>query len=143
MREMTPWRNWLECTLKDSSNGRGMEYGSLIICDRDPRFASNFWRSLQKALGTSLDMSMAYHLQTDGQSERTIQTLEDMLRVCVIDFGNEVSCERNLRFVGWTSYDDKPLGLIKEPLEITDLEVNSEAKRLPLVMFEDTPREGS
>nr|GEW85563.1 reverse transcriptase domain-containing protein [Tanacetum cinerariifolium] len=43
--------------------------------------------SLQKALGTSLDMSTAYHLQTDGQSERTIQTLEDMLRACVIDFG--------------------------------------------------------
>ncbi|GKG19903.1 reverse transcriptase domain-containing protein, partial [Tanacetum coccineum] len=54
-----------------------------IICDRDPRFASNFWRSLQKALGTSLDMSTAYHPQTDGQSERTIQTLEDMLRACV------------------------------------------------------------
>ncbi|GJX71326.1 putative reverse transcriptase domain-containing protein [Tanacetum coccineum] len=46
-----------------------------------------FWRSLQKALGTRLDMSMAYHPQTDGKSERTIQTLEDMLRACVIDFG--------------------------------------------------------
>ncbi|GJZ77137.1 putative reverse transcriptase domain-containing protein [Tanacetum coccineum] len=54
--------------------------------DRDPRFASNFWRSLQNALGTSLDMSTAYHLQTDGQSERTIQTLKDMLRACAIDF---------------------------------------------------------
>ncbi|GJU60817.1 putative reverse transcriptase domain-containing protein [Tanacetum coccineum] len=40
-----------------------------------------------KALGTRLDLSTAYHLQTDGQSERTIQTLEDMLRACVIDFG--------------------------------------------------------
>ncbi|GJW78161.1 reverse transcriptase domain-containing protein [Tanacetum coccineum] len=59
-----------------------------IIYDRDPRFVSNFWKSLQKALGTSLDMSTAYHPQTDGQSERTIQTLEDMLRACVIDFGN-------------------------------------------------------
>ncbi|GJW61734.1 reverse transcriptase domain-containing protein [Tanacetum coccineum] len=59
-----------------------------IICDRDPKFASYFWRSLQKALGTSLDMSTAYHPQTNGQSERTIQTLEDMLRTCVIDFGN-------------------------------------------------------
>ncbi|GJX22111.1 putative reverse transcriptase domain-containing protein [Tanacetum coccineum] len=58
-----------------------------IICDRDPRFASCFWRSLQKALGTSLDMSTAYHPETDGQSEKTIQTLEDMLRACVIDFG--------------------------------------------------------
>ncbi|GKD05730.1 putative reverse transcriptase domain-containing protein [Tanacetum coccineum] len=51
------------------------------------RFASNFWRSLQKALGTNLDMSTAYHPQTDGQSERTIQTLKDMLHACVIDFG--------------------------------------------------------
>nr|GFC91599.1 putative reverse transcriptase domain-containing protein [Tanacetum cinerariifolium] len=50
-----------------------------IISDRDPRFASNFWRSLQNALGTRLDMSTAYHPETDGQSERTIQTLEDML----------------------------------------------------------------
>ncbi|GKC32539.1 putative reverse transcriptase domain-containing protein [Tanacetum coccineum] len=55
--------------------------------DRDPRFTSNFWRSLQNALGTSLDMSTAYHPQTDGQSERTIQTLKDMLRACAIDFG--------------------------------------------------------
>ncbi|GJY70072.1 putative reverse transcriptase domain-containing protein [Tanacetum coccineum] len=58
-----------------------------IIYDCDPRFASNFWRSLQNALGTNLDMSTAYHPQTDGQSERTIQTLEDMLRACAIDFG--------------------------------------------------------
>nr|GFC01437.1 putative reverse transcriptase domain, ribonuclease H-like domain, aspartic peptidase domain protein [Tanacetum cinerariifolium] len=43
-------------------------------------------RSLQNALGTKLDMSTAYHPETDGQSERTIQTLEDMLRACAIDF---------------------------------------------------------
>nr|GFB88371.1 putative reverse transcriptase domain-containing protein [Tanacetum cinerariifolium] len=59
----------------------------LIISDRDPRFASNFWRSLPNALGTKLDMSTAYHQETDGQSERTIQTLKDMLRACAIDFG--------------------------------------------------------
>ncbi|GJX03834.1 putative reverse transcriptase domain-containing protein [Tanacetum coccineum] len=59
----------------------------LIICDHDPRFTSNFWRSLQNALGTSLDMSIAYHPQTDRQSDRTIQTLKDMLRACAIDFG--------------------------------------------------------
>ncbi|GJZ14218.1 putative reverse transcriptase domain-containing protein [Tanacetum coccineum] len=50
--------------------------------DRDGRFTSQFWQLLQKALGTQLDMSTAYHPQTDGQSERTIQTLEDMLRAC-------------------------------------------------------------
>ncbi|GKF17159.1 putative reverse transcriptase domain-containing protein [Tanacetum coccineum] len=58
-----------------------------IISDRDSKFTSHFWKSLNKALGTQLDMSTAYHPQTDGQSERTIQTLEDMLRACVIDFG--------------------------------------------------------
>ncbi|GJY65252.1 putative reverse transcriptase domain-containing protein [Tanacetum coccineum] len=58
-----------------------------IISDRDSKFTSHLWKSLNEALGTQLDMSMAYHLQTDGQSERTIQTLEDMLRDCVIDFG--------------------------------------------------------
>nr|GFA71654.1 putative reverse transcriptase domain-containing protein [Tanacetum cinerariifolium] len=57
-----------------------------IISDHDPRFASNFWRSLQNALGTRLDMSTAYHPETNGQSERTIQTLEDMLRACAINF---------------------------------------------------------
>ncbi|GJV47223.1 reverse transcriptase domain-containing protein [Tanacetum coccineum] len=57
-----------------------------IISDRDGRFTSHFWQSLQKALGTRLDMSTAYHLQTDGQSERTILMLEDMLRACVLDF---------------------------------------------------------
>nr|GEU94754.1 putative reverse transcriptase domain-containing protein [Tanacetum cinerariifolium] len=52
-----------------------------IISDRDPIFASRFWRSLQESLGTNVDMSTAYHPQTDGQSERTIQTLEDMLHL--------------------------------------------------------------
>ncbi|GKD98204.1 putative reverse transcriptase domain-containing protein [Tanacetum coccineum] len=58
-----------------------------IILYQDGRFTSRFWQTLQKALGMRLDMSTAYHPQTDGQSERTIQTLEDMLRACVIDFG--------------------------------------------------------
>nr|GEZ97145.1 putative reverse transcriptase domain-containing protein [Tanacetum cinerariifolium] len=58
-----------------------------IISDRDPRFASKFWRSLQNALGTRLDMSTTYHPKIDGQSERTIQPLEDMLRACAINFG--------------------------------------------------------
>ncbi|GJZ87323.1 putative reverse transcriptase domain-containing protein [Tanacetum coccineum] len=58
-----------------------------IISDRDSHFTSRFWQSLQSALGTQLDMSTTYHPETDGQSERTIQTLKDMLRACVIDFG--------------------------------------------------------
>ncbi|GJX13395.1 putative reverse transcriptase domain-containing protein [Tanacetum coccineum] len=58
-----------------------------IISDRNSHFTSRFWQSLQNALGTQLYMSTAYHPETDGQSERTIQTLEDMLRAYVIDFG--------------------------------------------------------
>ncbi|GJZ58843.1 putative reverse transcriptase domain-containing protein [Tanacetum coccineum] len=58
-----------------------------IISNRDSQFRLRFWQSIQEALGTKLDMSTAYHPQTDGQSERTIQTLEDMLRACVLDFG--------------------------------------------------------
>ncbi|GJW30646.1 putative reverse transcriptase domain-containing protein [Tanacetum coccineum] len=58
-----------------------------IISDRDTHFTSRFWQSMQNALGTQLDMRTAYHPETDGQSERTIQTLKDMLRACVIDFG--------------------------------------------------------
>ena len=58
-----------------------------IISDRDSRFASRFWNKLQEELGTRVHLSTAYHPQTDGQSERTIQTLEDMLRSCVIEYG--------------------------------------------------------
>ncbi|GJR22670.1 putative reverse transcriptase domain-containing protein [Tanacetum coccineum] len=58
-----------------------------IISDHDSYFTSRFWQSLQKALGTRLDLSTTYHHETDGQSERTIQTLEEMLRACAIDFG--------------------------------------------------------
>nr|GEZ89178.1 putative reverse transcriptase domain, ribonuclease H-like domain, aspartic peptidase domain protein [Tanacetum cinerariifolium]GEZ95331.1 putative reverse transcriptase domain, ribonuclease H-like domain, aspartic peptidase domain protein [Tanacetum cinerariifolium] len=81
-----------------------------IICDRDPRYTSNFWRSFQKAMGTQLDMSTAYHPQTDGQSERTIQTLEDMLRTCVIDFGN--GWERHLSLIEF-SYNNSYHASIK------------------------------
>jgi hypothetical protein len=58
-----------------------------IISDRDSRFTSHLWREMQKHFGSKLHMSTAYHPQTDGQTERTIQTLEDMLRACVLDFG--------------------------------------------------------
>ena len=56
-----------------------------IVSDRDPRFTAHFWKSFQKAMGTRLTMSTTFHPQTDGQPERTIQVLEDMLRACVLD----------------------------------------------------------
>ena len=57
-----------------------------IVSDRDARFTSKFWSSFQKALGTTLDMSTAFHPQTDGQTERVNQVMEDMLRACILDF---------------------------------------------------------
>jgi len=57
-----------------------------IVSDRDSRFTSTFWQSFQRELGSQVKLSTTYHPQTDGQSERTIQTLEDMLRACAIDF---------------------------------------------------------
>ncbi|GKC00728.1 putative reverse transcriptase domain-containing protein [Tanacetum coccineum] len=71
--------------IKEIDSGHGVPIS--IISDHDSHFTSRFWQSLQNALGTQLHMSTAYHPETDGQSERTIQTLEDMLRACVIDFG--------------------------------------------------------
>ena len=57
-----------------------------IVSDRDTKFVSKFWQSLQSAMGTKLSLSTAFHPQTDGQSERTIQTLEDMLRACILSW---------------------------------------------------------
>nr|GEV30326.1 putative reverse transcriptase domain-containing protein [Tanacetum cinerariifolium] len=81
-----------------------------IISDKDSKFTSRFWRSLQEALGTRLDMSTAYHPKTDGQSEITIQTLEDMLRACVIDF--ESSLDRHFPLVEF-SYNNNYHASIK------------------------------
>nr|GEZ62409.1 putative reverse transcriptase domain-containing protein [Tanacetum cinerariifolium] len=83
-RETDPMDKLARIYLKEVVTRHGIPVS--IINDRDPRFASNFWRSFQNALGTRLDMSTAYHPKTNGQSERTIQTLKDMLRAYAIDF---------------------------------------------------------
>lgn len=57
-----------------------------IVSDRDVRFTSKFWRKFHEELGTRLHITTTYHPQTDGHSERTIQTIEDMLRACVLEF---------------------------------------------------------
>nr|GFA78381.1 reverse transcriptase domain-containing protein [Tanacetum cinerariifolium] len=81
-----------------------------IIFDRDPRFASNFWRAFQKALGTRLDMSTSYHPQTDGQSERTIQTLEDIYHASIKDAPFEALYGRKCRSpVCWAEVGDAQL----------------------------------
>ena len=58
-----------------------------IVSDQNPRFTTHFWESFQRAIETRLMMSIVFHPRTDGQSERTIQMLKDMLRACVLDQG--------------------------------------------------------
>ncbi|GJT31684.1 reverse transcriptase domain-containing protein [Tanacetum coccineum] len=133
MRETDPMERLAIMYLKEVVTRHGIPVS--IICDRDPRFASNFWRSLQKALGTNFDMSTTYHPQTGGQSERTIQTLEDMLRACVIDFGKAVS------FDG-LHIDDK-LHFIEEPVEIMDRKVKQlKQSRIPIIKVRGNSRRG-
>nr|GFA15329.1 reverse transcriptase domain-containing protein [Tanacetum cinerariifolium] len=86
-----------------------------IISDRDGRFKSLFWQALHKALGTRLDMSMAYHPETNGQSERMIQTLEDMLRACVIDFRK--SWDRHLPLVEFSNNNSYHTSIKAAPFE--------------------------
>ncbi|GJW96966.1 putative reverse transcriptase domain-containing protein [Tanacetum coccineum] len=86
MKETDSMEKLMRQYLKEVVSRHGVPVS--IIYDRDSMFTSHFWKTLNKALGTQLDMSTAYHPETDGQSERTIQTLENMLRAFVIDFGN-------------------------------------------------------
>ncbi|GJV30920.1 putative reverse transcriptase domain-containing protein [Tanacetum coccineum] len=86
-----------------------------IISNRDSKFTSYFWQSLNKALGTQLEMSMAYHPQTDGQSERTIQTLVEILRACVIDFGK--GWDRHLPLVEFSNNNSYHTSIKVAPFE--------------------------
>ncbi|GJV47357.1 putative reverse transcriptase domain-containing protein [Tanacetum coccineum] len=118
MRETDPMEKLARMYLKEVVTRHGIPVS--IICDRDPRFASNFWRSLQKALGTNLDMSTAYHPQTDGQSERTIQTLEDMLRACAIDFGKALYGRKCRSPVCWAEVGEVQLTGLEIVQETTE-----------------------
>ncbi|GKE20825.1 putative reverse transcriptase domain-containing protein [Tanacetum coccineum] len=102
MRENDPMEKLMKLYMKEVVTRHGVPVS--IISDRDGRFTSLIWQALHKALGTRLDLSTAYHPETDGQSERTIQTLEDMLRACVLDFGK--SWDRHLPLVEF-SYNNK------------------------------------
>ncbi|GJR46940.1 putative reverse transcriptase domain-containing protein [Tanacetum coccineum] len=102
MRESDPIENLMKLYMKEVVTQHGVPVS--IISDRDGRFTSLFWQALHKALGTRLDMSMAYHPETNCQSERTIQTLEDTLRACVLDFGK--NWDRHLPLVEF-SYNNK------------------------------------
>nr|GEX61755.1 putative reverse transcriptase domain-containing protein [Tanacetum cinerariifolium] len=121
-----------------------------IISDRDGRFASHLWQALQKALGTKLNMSTAFHPKTDDQSERTIQTLKDMLRACVMDFG--VSWDTHLPLVEF-SYNNSYHKSIKcapfealygQHIEIVERDMKKlKRKRIPLVKVRWNSRQGA
>ncbi|GFY95611.1 hypothetical protein Acr_10g0009960 [Actinidia rufa] len=94
---LTKSAHFLSIRLSNSAEDLGVLYVREIVSDRDPRFTSLFWKGMQSALGSDLRLSTAFHPQIDGQSERTIQILEDMLRACVLDFGG--SWEDHLHLV--------------------------------------------
>ena len=86
-----------------------------IVSDRDPRFTSTFWRLFQRELGTDTRFSTAYHPQTDGQTERTIQIFEDFLRSCLMDFGG--SWEEHLPQVEFTYNNSYQASIGMAPFE--------------------------
>nr|GEZ14818.1 reverse transcriptase domain-containing protein [Tanacetum cinerariifolium] len=133
-----------------------------IISECDGIFTSNFWHSLHKALSTQLDMSIAYHPQTDGQSERTIQTLEDMLRACtevrdsqltsaeiihektekIIQIKSRIQAARDSEN-SYVDIDEK-LHFIEKPVEIMDREVKRlKQSHIPIVKVRWNSKGGS
>nr|GEU65301.1 reverse transcriptase domain-containing protein [Tanacetum cinerariifolium] len=113
MKEIDSMEKLTRQYLKEVVSRHGVSVS--IISYRDSKFTSCFWQSLNKALGTQLDMSTAYHLHTDGQSERTIQTLKDMLHACAIDFGK-----------GWDRH--LPLAEVGDP-QLTGLKIIHETTK--------------
>ena len=86
-----------------------------IILDRGTQFVSKFWDHLQQALGTQLAFSTAYHPQTDGQTERVNQILEDMLRACVLTYGS--SWEESLLYAEFAYNNGYRASLKMAPFE--------------------------
>ncbi|GJT21855.1 putative reverse transcriptase domain-containing protein [Tanacetum coccineum] len=113
MRGNDPMEKLMKLYMKEVVTRHGVPVS--IISDRDGRFTSLFWQALHKALGTRLDMSTAYHPKTDGQSERTIQTLEDMLRACVLDFGK--NWDRHLPLVEFSYNNSYHTSIKAAPFE--------------------------
>ncbi|KAJ0522751.1 putative nucleotidyltransferase, Ribonuclease H [Helianthus annuus] len=87
-----------------------------IISDRDTRFTSHYWQKFHENIGTKLHISTAYHPQTDGQSQRTIQTLIDMLRACALDFGG--SWDDHLPLVEFSYNNSHHSGIQMAPYEL-------------------------
>jgi hypothetical protein len=87
-----------------------------IVSDRGTQFTSRFWKKLPEALGTTLNFSSAYHPQTDGQTERVNQILEDMLRACVLTYGKD--WEDNLPYTEFSYNNSYQSSLKMSPYEV-------------------------
>ena len=98
------------------------------MSDRDPRFTSDFWKSLQEALGSKLRLSSVYHPQTDGQTEQMIQSLEDLLRSCVLEKGG--SWDTYLLLIEFTYNKSYHSSIGMAPFEA--LPIATRMKRCPL-----------
>nr|GEW83291.1 putative reverse transcriptase domain-containing protein [Tanacetum cinerariifolium] len=107
MKEIDSMEKLTRQYLKEVVSRHGVSV--LIISNRGSKFTSHFWQSLNKAIGTQLDMSTSYHPQTDGQSEKTIQTLEDMLRACVMDFWKALYSRKCRSPICWAEVEDAQL----------------------------------
>ena len=84
-----------------------------IVSDRGTQFTSKFWNQLHETLGARLEFSTAFHPQTDGQTERVNQILEDMLRACALDYGS--SWDENLPYAEF-SYNNSYQSSLKMAL---------------------------
>jgi transposase InsO family protein len=87
----------------------------VIVSNRDTQFTSNFWRGLFKGFGTNMNVSIAYHAQSDGKTERFNQVIEDMLRMYVID--NPSKWEDYLHLVDFTYNNEYQDSLKMSPFE--------------------------
>jgi hypothetical protein len=86
-----------------------------IVSDRGSQFTSQFWKKLHESLDTQLNFSSAYHPQTDGQTERTNQVLEDMLRACALKHGG--SWDKSLPYAEFSYNNSYQASLKMSPFE--------------------------
>jgi transposase InsO family protein len=86
-----------------------------IVSDRGTQFTSHFWKQLHESLETRLEFSIAFHPQTDGQTERVNQILEDMLRACALDYGS--SWDDNLPYAEFSYNNSYQASIEMAPFE--------------------------
>jgi transposase InsO family protein len=102
----------------------------MIISDRESQFVARFWEQLHASLGTHLIHSLAYHPQTDGQTERVNQIIEDMLRACVMEYSG--SWDKNLPWAEFLYNNNYQESLKMAPFEAPRSTGSSQERKLYL-----------